>query len=681
MPHPPRPAFLCALLVVAGCGSGGSSQPPTCTDGTSCQGACVDTANDVHNCGSCGNPCASGQLCSSGQCTASCPGGETACPPSAPTYCATLATDRKNCGSCGSVCSLANATAACTSGACTVASCAAGYADCNGRAADGCEVNTNTDPGNCGACGTPCASGKVCSGGHCTAACASGETACPTANPTYCATLTSDPSNCGTCAHACTLPNATPGCSAGACTVASCSPGYADCDGQAADGCEVNTTSDANNCGACNHACGTGQTCSNGTCSGGAVPTVTNFLPELNDGATLLQGWSIGSALILKDSGGTDLFGFFWNGASWTLVRSGDLGASWSYVKSGSPVGDAAVTSLSWGLQEIAQDSAGNVHLLSYNGSASAWHYARVSLTRSAGGSITGFSVPVQGVALPGSFYSPDIRGHILDVKDAGGNERIALCIHDMTIDAKASATHVQVTSVAAGIAPAAPADFVTIGGAAVTGANDVVYEQVPTAYNPVHNYTSLMAQDGGAKDLWVFVGGINTGDDPDLSPIKPVWLQASGATWTANTSLSSFGNSGSGSALAVQDCRGTASGVWLFYEDCVNGLTLDKFSNGARTANVVPHPDASANMWASGNLAVSPDESKVFVGYNLSLNFTSYTDTLAYWNGSTWTKHSLTALGDAWGTLGGAGWPNGLVWGWINGNTNAVQLSAISVP
>ena len=732
------PALACALLALAGCG-GGSSPTTTCSEGTACQGTCVDTATDVHNCGSCGNACASGQLCSSGQCTTSCPGSETACPASNPTYCAALATDPKNCGACGKVCSLANATAGCSGGGCTVASCAAGFADCNGDPADGCEVNTANDPNNCGACGHACGSGKVCSGGQCAASCASGETGCPTSNPTYCATLSSDPANCGACGNVCNLPHATAGCASSSCTVASCAAGYANCDGNAANGCETNTASDPNNCGACGNvcnlphatatcasssctvascaagyancngssadgcetntssdpancgacgkACQTGQTCSSGTCTGGVSATVTNFLPELNDGSRLVQGWSIGGTLILKDNGGSDLFGFFWNGTSWTLVRSGDSGASWSYVESTSAFGDPALATLSWGLQEIAQDSAGNVHLLSYNGSYSAWHYARVSLTRTSG-AISAFSVAVQDIAIPGTFHSPDIRGHVLDVEDASGNERIAICIHDMTSGGAASATHVQVTSGAAGITPSASTDFVTIGGSAVSGTSDVVYTQTPVSYNPVHNYTSLMGQDGSTRDLWVFVGGINTGDDPGLSPIKAVWLKASSTTWTVDTSVPSFGNSGSGSALAVQDCRGTSSGVWLFYEDCSNGLTIDKFAGGTRTRtpNVVPHPDTSANAWAYGNLAVSPDETKVFVGYNLSLDLATYTDTLAYWNGSSWTKYTLTPLGDSWGTLGTGGWPNGLVWGWIDGSTNgngtnAVRLSAISVP
>jgi hypothetical protein len=46
-----------------------------------------------------------------------------------------------------------------------------------------------------------------------------------------------------------------------------CDPGWADCNGNPADGCEVNVTSDAANCGTCGNACGAGRMCSGGACA------------------------------------------------------------------------------------------------------------------------------------------------------------------------------------------------------------------------------------------------------------------------------------------------------------------------------------------------------------------------------------------------------------------------------
>jgi stigma-specific protein Stig1 len=40
-----------------------------CPQSQCCGGACVDTAHDVFNCGTCGNVCAADESCESGQCT------------------------------------------------------------------------------------------------------------------------------------------------------------------------------------------------------------------------------------------------------------------------------------------------------------------------------------------------------------------------------------------------------------------------------------------------------------------------------------------------------------------------------------------------------------------------------------------------------------------------------------
>ncbi|MDP3214924.1 MAG: hypothetical protein Q8S73_12520, partial [Deltaproteobacteria bacterium] len=76
-----------------------------------------------------------------------------------------------------------------------------------------------------------------------------------------------DLANCGACGRACgAVANGTGTCSAGACRVASCASGFADCDGLVPNGCELNTTSDENNCGACGRVCATGQECTAGAC-------------------------------------------------------------------------------------------------------------------------------------------------------------------------------------------------------------------------------------------------------------------------------------------------------------------------------------------------------------------------------------------------------------------------------
>jgi hypothetical protein len=64
-----------------------------------------------------------------------------------------------------------------------VAGCNAGFANCNGAAADGCEVNLTNDLANCGGCGNSC--GSVCSGNVAALACTAGSCAVSACNSSY----------------------------------------------------------------------------------------------------------------------------------------------------------------------------------------------------------------------------------------------------------------------------------------------------------------------------------------------------------------------------------------------------------------------------------------------------------------------------------------------------------------
>ena len=296
--------------------------------GTTCNGFCTTTTADSSNCGACGTACTSGTpcidggcglasaggactsaaQCSSGTCTggvcvSGCPVGQLMCG----TVCVNEQTDQNNCGACGTVC---NAGTTCTSGVCVTSFCAGGTV-CNGVC-----VNTGTDPNNCGHCNYVCQAGQTCAAGTCGVVCSAGQTLCGSNNLFFCANTQTDPNNCGgcgivcgggqscvnsactvscaagltncsgacvslatsttncgACGNTCPTINDTPACQAGACSVAVCNPGFADCNKNFADGCEVNTNTDANNCGGCGVKCSGGQICSSGACT--AAPNCT----------------------------------------------------------------------------------------------------------------------------------------------------------------------------------------------------------------------------------------------------------------------------------------------------------------------------------------------------------------------------------------------------------------------
>ncbi len=168
-------------------------------------------------------------------------------------HCVDPRTDVAHCGGCGTPCpAIANGAPSCVQGVCGVASCAAGFANCNQQAADGCEVDLTSNGSNCGRCGAACAMGSVCSASVCTLQCAPPTTKCANS----CVDTMTDPSACGGCGVACpAITHGIRGCAGGACTIAACDPGWTDCDHQVAKGCDVHTDTDPAHCGGCDTAC------------------------------------------------------------------------------------------------------------------------------------------------------------------------------------------------------------------------------------------------------------------------------------------------------------------------------------------------------------------------------------------------------------------------------------------
>ncbi|AKT43705.1 protein kinase domain-containing protein [Chondromyces crocatus] len=189
------------------------------------------------------------------------------------------------CGRCRPACRLDHADEhACKGAQCIPKRCAAGWADCDGKPANGCETDTRTDGANCGACGQSCAkspgvTAAVCEASACKVTrCAPGHDDCDGYFANGCETdLRESKEHCGACGNACT-----PGpgvvdafCKAATCRVGKCMPGRADCDLQVDNGCETDLASDPANCGACGRSCAPGLgvasvVCVSGQCRIGA---------------------------------------------------------------------------------------------------------------------------------------------------------------------------------------------------------------------------------------------------------------------------------------------------------------------------------------------------------------------------------------------------------------------------
>jgi len=146
------------------------------------ENGCEASTLTNENCGACGRACAPGQQCAlDGRnrpyCACAedgftfCQYGEQEGLPKG--ECVDTKTAIGHCGGCFASCtpaivSMLKERVACDYGKCTVV-CVEGHADCNGAESDGCEVDTKSDPRNCGGCGITCdlSIGQACAAGKC----------------------------------------------------------------------------------------------------------------------------------------------------------------------------------------------------------------------------------------------------------------------------------------------------------------------------------------------------------------------------------------------------------------------------------------------------------------------------------------------------------------------------------
>ena len=253
---------------------------------------CEIAPNTNENCGGCGitctdpaNPCVK---IAPNVWKCGCVPGRIPCVVKGETVCLDPREDNDNCGACNNECdptndgavSYPNAYYGCKNSECGHLKCQSGWGDCNSKAGeedvDGCETFL-LDPNHCGDCGTVCAEGQQCLVGNeyppqPTCMCPPGSTLCAKGLVGSCVDINNDARNCGGCGNVCppstTLNTLYPVCVNGSCETR-CETGFANCNGNVDDGCEVQTDFDPHNCGECGHECDAvaGQACIGGRCA------------------------------------------------------------------------------------------------------------------------------------------------------------------------------------------------------------------------------------------------------------------------------------------------------------------------------------------------------------------------------------------------------------------------------
>lgn len=235
---------------------------------------CEQSLSSLTMCGACGEQCTTPHgtpSCFDTTCTvASCAAGYGDCDMALSNGCEMLLNDLDNCGRCGQRCAPANAVPNCAGAICSVATCLPGFDDCT--AEDGCETPLGTTA-NCNACGNACPvppnATAACSGGRCgISVCAAEFGNCNGMTFDGCETSLRTVEHCGACNAPCVLAHATALCGAAGCEIATCEPGFADCDGRDATGCEA-SLAEAANCGTCGVVCSGATPVCNAPSSGG----------------------------------------------------------------------------------------------------------------------------------------------------------------------------------------------------------------------------------------------------------------------------------------------------------------------------------------------------------------------------------------------------------------------------
>ncbi|NUP08596.1 MAG: hypothetical protein HOW73_21315 [Polyangiaceae bacterium] len=264
----------------------------------------TDTSNE--HCGGCNAPCApdGGEgICVDGQCTlGTCDPFMDNCDFMDDNGCeVNLLNDPVHCGDCGNDCNKANTSSFCNGGNCNVIGCTNNYGDCNLLASDGCETNLANTMAHCGGCNLncdlpnaseSCIPSQVTGLGVCTLGNCNAPFENCNLNPADGCEINTDTDlqNCGNCFSVCNYDHASEACVGGGCIMGMCDQGYDNCNSFTADGCESELASDPEHCGTCATDCdnvfpNSQNSCSSSTCQfNGCLPNFWNLDGNLANG-------------------------------------------------------------------------------------------------------------------------------------------------------------------------------------------------------------------------------------------------------------------------------------------------------------------------------------------------------------------------------------------------------------
>lgn len=169
--------------------------------------------------------------------------------------------------------------------------CPVGWADCDGDSGNGCEVHVSDDSNNCGACHRVCDGDHAsvsCEQGVCILSCDSGFADCDGDGANGCEADLGSVDHCLACGTVCEdKEHASATCGASGCGH-QCEAGWEDCDQDADNGCEAQLSSNADHCGACGASCpsrpNAAPACNAGQCDISCLGVFENCDGQLGNG-------------------------------------------------------------------------------------------------------------------------------------------------------------------------------------------------------------------------------------------------------------------------------------------------------------------------------------------------------------------------------------------------------------